>query len=90
MFDEGNIVEGLYLPTIAWDFRMSDITYMPSKKIAESTLLIHPTMVNHWVDHAFLPVEVSYVEGQDYGQLLDVTMTDTVSRLKRISEIKRC
>ncbi|MFS7929235.1 hypothetical protein Hanom_Chr04g00330091 [Helianthus anomalus] len=33
-------------------------------------------------------MEVSYVEGQDCGQLLDSTLTDVVSGVKTIAEIK--
>ncbi|MFS7904807.1 hypothetical protein Hanom_Chr01g00040371 [Helianthus anomalus] len=61
---------------------MPDITYKPQWKIAESTCLIYRHVVSHWVDHAFPRVEVSYVEGQDFDQLLDSTLTDVVFGVK--------
>ncbi|KAF5782448.1 hypothetical protein HanXRQr2_Chr11g0496001 [Helianthus annuus] len=90
MRDETPHIEGLYLPTITWDPRMPDKPYKPHWKIVESTCLIYPQVINHWVDHAFPPVEVSYVKGQDSGPLLDSTLADAVAGVKRIAEIKRC
>ncbi|KAJ0933564.1 hypothetical protein HanPSC8_Chr04g0186251 [Helianthus annuus] len=74
---------------LAWDSRMPDRPYKPRWKIAESTRLIYNHVVSYWVDHAFPPANVSYVEGQDCGQLLDSTLTDVVSGVKGITEIKR-
>ncbi|KAF5812445.1 hypothetical protein HanXRQr2_Chr04g0192681 [Helianthus annuus] len=68
---------------------MPDRPYKPRWKIAESTRLIYNHVVSYWVDHAFPPANVSYVEGQDCGQLLDSTLTDVVSGVKGITEIKR-
>ncbi|KAJ0749692.1 hypothetical protein HanLR1_Chr05g0173021 [Helianthus annuus] len=87
--NEINPIKGLYLSTIAWDPRMPDMPYKPRWKIVKSTRLIYLNVVSHWVVHAFPPAEVSYVEGQDCGQLLDSTLIDVVSDVKRIAEIKR-
>ncbi|MFS7913165.1 hypothetical protein Hanom_Chr02g00138631 [Helianthus anomalus] len=70
--NENNHIEGLYLPTIAWDPCMPNRPYKPRWKIAESTCLIYPHVVSHW----------------DCGQLLDSTLTDIVSRVKRIAKTK--
>ncbi|MFS8020092.1 hypothetical protein Hanom_Chr15g01411471 [Helianthus anomalus] len=53
--DGGRLGDDLYLPTINWDPIVRDKRYEPRWKIAESSRLIFPPMVQHWVERAYPP-----------------------------------
>ncbi|MFS7911331.1 hypothetical protein Hanom_Chr02g00116861 [Helianthus anomalus] len=58
-------------------------------KIAESSRLIFPLVVHHWVERAYPPAESAYVEGLDHENLMTATMVDAVSQPRRLVEIRR-
>ncbi|MFS7986526.1 hypothetical protein Hanom_Chr11g01011351 [Helianthus anomalus] len=68
--------DDLYLPTIYLDSNVQDKHYQPKWKIVESSRLIFPPVVHHWVEHAYPPSETAYVEGLNNENLMNATMVD--------------
>ncbi|KAM0051412.1 hypothetical protein Hdeb2414_s0007g00236181 [Helianthus debilis subsp. tardiflorus] len=87
--DGARLGDDLYLPTINWDPNVQDKRYQPKWKIAESSRLIFPPMVHHWVEQAYPPAESAYVEGLNNENLMNATMVDSVSQPRRLAEIRR-
>ncbi|KAJ0715450.1 hypothetical protein HanPI659440_Chr13g0501281 [Helianthus annuus] len=87
--DGAHLGDDLYLPTINWDPNVQDKRYQPKWKIAESSRLIFPQVVHHWVERAYPPAESAYVEGLNNENLMNVTMVDSVSQPRRLAEIRR-
>ncbi|MFS7922278.1 hypothetical protein Hanom_Chr03g00247221 [Helianthus anomalus] len=67
----------------------TDKRYQPKWKIAESSRLIFPPVVYHWVERAYSPAESAYVEGLNNENLMTATMVDSVSLPRRLAEIRR-
>ncbi|MFS7903722.1 hypothetical protein Hanom_Chr01g00027361 [Helianthus anomalus] len=67
----------------------ADKRYQPKWKIAESSRLIFPPVVHHWVEQAYHPAESAYVEGLNNENLMNATMVDTVSQSRRLAAIRR-
>ncbi|MFS8024719.1 hypothetical protein Hanom_Chr16g01466711 [Helianthus anomalus] len=86
--DGARLGDDLYLPTINWGPNMQDKRYQPKWKIAESSRLIFPPVIQHWVERAYPPVESAYVEGLNYENLMNSTMVDSVSQPRRLAEIR--
>ncbi|KAF5761231.1 hypothetical protein HanXRQr2_Chr16g0762681 [Helianthus annuus] len=76
--DRARLGDDLYLPTINWDPNVQDKRYQPKWKIAESSRLIFPPVVHHWVERAYPPAESAYVEGLNNENLMTATMVDSV------------
>ncbi|KAJ0444453.1 hypothetical protein HanIR_Chr16g0832011 [Helianthus annuus] len=53
--DGARLGDDLYLPTINWDPTFPDKRYQPRWKIAESSRLIFPPVIQHWVERAYPP-----------------------------------
>ncbi|MFS7953644.1 hypothetical protein Hanom_Chr07g00621081 [Helianthus anomalus] len=73
--DGSRLGDDLYLPTICWDPNAQDKRYQPKRKIAESSRLIFPPVVHHWVDRAYPPTESAYKSdagGYDNNELHQV------------------
>ncbi|KAF5810866.1 hypothetical protein HanRHA438_Chr04g0184331 [Helianthus annuus] len=87
--DGAHLSDDLYLPTIYWDPNVQDKLYQPMWKIAESSRLIFPPVVHHWVERAYPPAESVYVEGLNNENLMNATMVDAVSQPRRLAEIRR-
>ncbi|KAM0045508.1 hypothetical protein Hdeb2414_s0009g00304671 [Helianthus debilis subsp. tardiflorus] len=88
--DDGSCLgDDLYLPTICWDPKAQDQRYQPKWKIAESSRLIFPPVVHHWVEQAYPPGESAYVEGLNNENLMNATMVDAISLPQRLAEIRR-
>ncbi|KAJ0848489.1 hypothetical protein HanPSC8_Chr13g0558081 [Helianthus annuus] len=89
--DDGTrLADDLYLPTICWDQYAQDKCYQPKWKIAESSRLVFPPVVRHWVERAYPPpAESAYVEGLDNENLMNATMVDAASQPRRLVEIRR-
>ncbi|MFS7947574.1 hypothetical protein Hanom_Chr06g00549871 [Helianthus anomalus] len=75
--DEACLGDDLYLPTINWDPNMQDKCYQPKWKIAESSSLIFPPVIQHWIERAYPPAESAYVEGLNNENLMNSTMVDS-------------
>ncbi|MFS8034113.1 hypothetical protein Hanom_Chr17g01577401 [Helianthus anomalus] len=60
----------LYLPTVCWDPYIQDKCYQTKWKIAESSKLVFPPVVYHWVEREYPPAESAYVEGLDHEHLI--------------------
>ncbi|KAJ0806330.1 hypothetical protein HanPI659440_Chr02g0088271 [Helianthus annuus] len=61
--DDGTrLVDDLYLPTISWDPNARDKRFQPQWKIAESSRLLFPPVIQRWIERAYPPAEVAYVE----------------------------
>ncbi|KAJ0626102.1 hypothetical protein HanHA89_Chr01g0009231 [Helianthus annuus] len=60
--DGARLGDDLYLPTINWDPNMQDKRYQPKWKIAESSRLIFPPVIQHWVERAYPPADSAYDE----------------------------
>ncbi|KAJ0439136.1 hypothetical protein HanHA300_Chr16g0621911 [Helianthus annuus] len=86
--DGARLGDDLYLPTINWDPNVQDKHYQPKWKIAESSRLIFPPVVHHWVERAYPPAESAYVEGLNNENLITATMVDSVHPW-RLAEIQR-
>ncbi|KAM0038079.1 hypothetical protein Hdeb2414_s0013g00410671 [Helianthus debilis subsp. tardiflorus] len=87
--DGARLGDDLYLPTICWDPNVQDKRYQPKWKIADSSRLIFPPVVHHWVERAYPPAESAYVEGLNNENLMNATMVDAVSQPRRLAEIRR-
>ncbi|KAJ0583556.1 hypothetical protein HanRHA438_Chr05g0209481 [Helianthus annuus] len=87
--DGARLGDDLYLPTICWDPNALDKRYQPKWKIAESSRLIFPPVVHHWVERAYPPAESTYVEGLNNENLMNASMVDAVSQPRRLAEIRR-
>ncbi|MFS7920496.1 hypothetical protein Hanom_Chr03g00225571 [Helianthus anomalus] len=87
--DGARLADDLYLPTICWDSYAQDKRYQPKWKIVESSRLVFPPVVHHWVEQAYPPDESTYVEGLDNENLMNATMVDAVSQPRRLAEIRR-
>ncbi|KAJ0606102.1 hypothetical protein HanHA300_Chr02g0070341 [Helianthus annuus] len=88
--DDGTCLgDNLYIPTIKWDPNMQDKRYQPRWKIAESSRLIFPPVIQHWVERAYPRAESAYVEGLNNENLMNSTMVDSVSQPRRLAEIRR-
>ncbi|MFS7963276.1 hypothetical protein Hanom_Chr08g00736221 [Helianthus anomalus] len=87
--DGAHLGDDLYLPTINWDPNMQDKRYQLKWKIAESSRLIFPPVIQHWVERAYLPAESAYVEGLSNENLMNSTIVDSVSQPRRLAEIRR-
>ncbi|KAM0021872.1 hypothetical protein Hdeb2414_s0023g00622111 [Helianthus debilis subsp. tardiflorus] len=88
--DDGTrLVDDLYLPTISWDPNARDKRFQPQWKIAESSRLLFPPVIQHWIEQAYPPAEVAYVEGLNNENLMNSTMADSVSQPQRLAEIRR-
>ncbi|KAF5803346.1 hypothetical protein HanXRQr2_Chr06g0270201 [Helianthus annuus] len=88
--DDGTrLVDDLYLPTISWDPNARDKRFQPQWKIAESSRLIFPPVIQHWIEWAYPPAEVAYVDGLNNENLMNSTMADSVSQPRRLAEIRR-
>ncbi|MFS7889768.1 hypothetical protein Hanom_Chr00s000005g01610941 [Helianthus anomalus] len=55
----------------------------------ESSRLIFPPVVHHWVERAYPPAESAYVEGLNNENLMNSSMVDVVSQPRRLAEIRR-
>ncbi|KAJ0786542.1 hypothetical protein HanOQP8_Chr02g0072441 [Helianthus annuus] len=88
--DDGTrLGDDLYLPTIKWDPNMQDKRYLPRWKIAESSRLIFPLVIQHCIERAYPPAESAYVEGLNNENLMNSTIVDSVSQPRRLVEIWR-
>ncbi|KAJ0534603.1 hypothetical protein HanIR_Chr09g0421591 [Helianthus annuus] len=87
--DGARLGDDLYLPTINWDPNTRDKCYQPQWKIAESSRLIFPQVVQHWVERAYPPAETAYVEGLNNENLMNSAIVDYVSQPRRLTEIRR-
>ncbi|MFS7902766.1 hypothetical protein Hanom_Chr01g00015121 [Helianthus anomalus] len=87
--DGDSLGDDLYLPTIIWDPNVRDKCYQPQWKIAESSRLIFPLVVQHWVERAYPLAETAYVESLNNENLMNSTMVDSVSQPRRLAEIRR-
>ncbi|MFS7932130.1 hypothetical protein Hanom_Chr04g00364241 [Helianthus anomalus] len=67
-----------------WDKR-----YQPQWKIVESSRLIFPQVVQHWVEQAYHPAEAAYVEGLNNENLMNSAMVDYACQPRRLAEIRR-
>ncbi|KAJ0512957.1 hypothetical protein HanHA300_Chr10g0351991 [Helianthus annuus] len=87
--DGARLGDDLYMPTINWDLNAQDKRYQPWWKIAESSRLIFPPVIQHWVERAYPPAESAYVEGLNNENLMNATLGDSVSLPRRLAEIRR-
>ncbi|KAJ0636146.1 hypothetical protein HanOQP8_Chr17g0658621 [Helianthus annuus] len=87
--DVARLTDDLYFLTVYWDPYAQDKRYQPKWKIAESSRLVFPLVVHHWIERAYPPVESAYVEGLDNENLMNATMVDGVSQPRRLVEIRR-
>ncbi|MFS7986078.1 hypothetical protein Hanom_Chr11g01006181 [Helianthus anomalus] len=87
--DGARLGDDLYLPTISWDPNVQDKRYQSKWKIAESSRLIFPPAVHHWVERAYPPAESTYVEGLNNENLMTAMMVDSLSQPWRLAEIRR-
>ncbi|MFS7993329.1 hypothetical protein Hanom_Chr12g01092781 [Helianthus anomalus] len=87
--DRTRLGDDLYLPTINWDPNVQDKRYQPKWKIAKPSRLIFPPVVHHWVERAYPPAELAYVEGLKIENLVNATMVDSVSQPRRLAEVRR-
>ncbi|MFS8028687.1 hypothetical protein Hanom_Chr16g01513341 [Helianthus anomalus] len=78
--DGARLGDDLYLPTINWDPNMQYKRYQPKWKIAESSRLIFPPVIQHRVERAYPPAELAYVEGLNNENLMNSTIVDSVSQ----------
>ncbi|KAJ0704267.1 hypothetical protein HanPI659440_Chr14g0560751 [Helianthus annuus] len=53
--DGARLIDDLFIPTVCWDPHAQDKRYQPQWKIAESSRLIFPPVVQHWVERAYPP-----------------------------------
>ncbi|MFS7910881.1 hypothetical protein Hanom_Chr02g00111401 [Helianthus anomalus] len=74
---------------IANDGACLDKCYQPRWKIAESSTLIFPPIIQHWVEQAYPPAESAYVEGLNNENLMNSLTVDSVSQPCRLAEIPR-
>ncbi|KAJ0681883.1 hypothetical protein HanPI659440_Chr16g0641131 [Helianthus annuus] len=86
--DGARLGDDLYLPIINWDPNVQGKRYQPRWKIAESSRLIFPPVIQHWVERAYPPAESAYVEGLNNGNLMNTTMVDSISQPRRLAEIR--
>ncbi|KAF5769916.1 hypothetical protein HanXRQr2_Chr14g0653711 [Helianthus annuus] len=88
--DDGvRLIDDLFIPTVCWDPNAQDKRYQPHWKIAESSRLIFPPVVQHWVERAYPPAEAVYVEGLNNEDLMNSSISDSVSLPRRLVEIRR-
>ncbi|KAJ0902152.1 hypothetical protein HanPSC8_Chr08g0333661 [Helianthus annuus] len=88
--DDGvRLIDDLFLPTVRWDPNAQDKRYQPHWKIAESSRLIFPPVIQHWVERAYPPAEAAYVEGLNNEDLMNSSISDSVSLPRRLIEIRR-
>ncbi|KAJ0850994.1 hypothetical protein HanPSC8_Chr13g0587201 [Helianthus annuus] len=88
--DDGvRLIDDLFLPTVRWDPNAQDKRYQPQWKIAESSRLIFPPVIQHWVERAYPPAEAAYVEGLNNEDLMNSSISDSVSLPRRLMEIRR-
>ncbi|MFS7935020.1 hypothetical protein Hanom_Chr05g00398471 [Helianthus anomalus] len=66
-----------------------DKRYQPNWKIAESSRLIFPPVVHHWVERAYPPAESAYVEGLNNENLMNASMVDVVGQPRKLAKIWR-
>ncbi|MFS7913172.1 hypothetical protein Hanom_Chr02g00138701 [Helianthus anomalus] len=83
--DGARLGDDLYLPTINWDPTMQDKWYQPKWKTAESSRLIFPPVIQHWVERAYPPAESAYVEGLNNENLMNSTIVNSVSHPRRLA-----
>ncbi|MFS8028686.1 hypothetical protein Hanom_Chr16g01513331 [Helianthus anomalus] len=81
--------DDLHLPTINWDPNMQYKRYQPKWKIADSSRLIFPPVIQHRVKQAYPPAELAYVEGLNNENLMNSTIVDSVIQPRRLAEIRR-
>ncbi|MFS7986748.1 hypothetical protein Hanom_Chr11g01013941 [Helianthus anomalus] len=86
--DGGSLFDDLYLPSVYCDPHAQDKRYQPNWKITESSRLVFPPVVHHWVEQAYPPVESVYVYGLDNEHLMNVSMVEAVSGPQRLAEIR--
>ncbi|KAJ0650972.1 hypothetical protein HanOQP8_Chr15g0556051 [Helianthus annuus] len=88
--DDGvRLIDDLFIPTVRWDPHAQDRRYHPQWKIAESSRLIFPPVVQHWVERAYPPAEAVYVEGLNNEDLMNSSISDSVNLPRRLVEIRR-
>ncbi|KAJ0790413.1 hypothetical protein HanPI659440_Chr05g0215151 [Helianthus annuus] len=87
--DDARLIDDLFLPTVSWDPNAWDKRYQPQWKIAESSRLIFPPVIQHWVERAYRPAEAAYVEGLNNENLMNSAIADSVSQPLRLAEIRR-
>ncbi|KAF5817862.1 hypothetical protein HanXRQr2_Chr02g0057991 [Helianthus annuus] len=88
--DDGvRLIDDLFIPTVRWDPHAQDRRYHPQWKIAESSRLIFPPVVQHWVERAYPPAEAAYVEGLNNEDLMNSSISDSVNLPRRLVEIRR-
>ncbi|MFS8029890.1 hypothetical protein Hanom_Chr17g01527641 [Helianthus anomalus] len=87
--DGARLGDDLYLPTINWDPNTQDKHYQSKWKIAESSRLIFPPVVQHWVERAYPPAEAAYVEDLNNKKLMNSAIVDSFSQPRRLAEIRR-
>ncbi|MFS7964603.1 hypothetical protein Hanom_Chr08g00752291 [Helianthus anomalus] len=81
--DGAYLGDDLYLPTIYWDPNVEDKRYQPKWKIAESSKLIFPQVVHHWVERGYPLAESAFGEGLNNENLMNATIVDAVSQPRR-------
>ncbi|KAJ0594565.1 hypothetical protein HanHA300_Chr03g0109931 [Helianthus annuus] len=87
--DGARLIDDLFIPTVCWDPHAQDKRYQPQWKIAESSRLIFPPVVQHWVERAYPPAEAAYVEGLNNEDLMNSSISDSVTLPRRLVEIRR-
>ncbi|KAJ0796050.1 hypothetical protein HanPI659440_Chr04g0157681 [Helianthus annuus] len=85
--DGARLFDDLYLTTVCCDPKAQDKRHQSKWKIAESSRLVFPLVVHHWVERAYPPAESANVEGLDNEHLMNTTMVDAVSGPRRLAEI---
>ncbi|KAJ0611431.1 hypothetical protein HanHA300_Chr01g0015731 [Helianthus annuus] len=86
--DSVRLIDDLFLPTVRWDPNAQDKRYQPQWKIAESSRLSFPPVIQHWVERAYPPAEAAYVEGLNNEDLMKSSISDSVSLPRRLTEIR--
>ncbi|KAJ0571601.1 hypothetical protein HanHA300_Chr05g0191981 [Helianthus annuus] len=87
--DGARLIDDLFIPTVCWDPHAQDKRYQPQWKIAESSRLIFPPVVQHWIEGAYPPAEAAYVEGLNNEDLMNSSISDYVTLPRRLVEIRR-
>ncbi|KAJ0884103.1 hypothetical protein HanPSC8_Chr10g0429481 [Helianthus annuus] len=87
--DGARLIDDLFIPTVCWDPHAQDKRYQPQWKIAESSRLIFPPVVQHWIEKAYPPAEAAYVEGLNNEDLMNSSISDSVTLPRRLVEVRR-
>ncbi|KAM0017198.1 hypothetical protein Hdeb2414_s0027g00685341 [Helianthus debilis subsp. tardiflorus] len=87
--DGAHLIDDLFIPTVCWDPHAQDKRYQPQWKIAESSRLIFPPVVQQWIERAYPPAEAAYVGGLKNENLMSSSISDSVTLPRRLVEIRR-